>query len=235
MEAPKWFKILGPIDIALGTLLALVNVFLVENAISVLERAGADGGGALRVEEVFFVIVGALLVVGGVGLSRGRRWGRVVTLVAAVGCVLGMLVVGGISGAVTALAEARHVSIPSVTTGGALSPVFGIALLVVLNLREARDFGAGRAPVAPGTPGAPVVPQQTSVMAIMSMVLSIIPFMLVTPLVGLILAIVALGQIKRSNGALGGRGFAIAGIVLASFWYGLGLLIVLLVVFSSHK
>src|SRR5688572_2447314 len=60
---------------------------------------------------------------------------------------------------------------------------------------------------------------KTSGLAIASLIMAI----LCAP-VGIILGIVALSQISKSNGALKGQGLAIAGIVLAGFWFVLGML-----------
>jgi prepilin-type processing-associated H-X9-DG protein len=54
-------------------------------------------------------------------------------------------------------------------------------------------------------------------MAIASLILGALGFCGITGLIGLILGIVALGQIARSQGRLSGRGLAIAGICLSAF------------------
>jgi type IV pilus assembly protein PilA len=61
---------------------------------------------------------------------------------------------------------------------------------------------------------APAGPQQTSGLAIASLICSLLPFFLVTPIIGVILGHVALSQIKKSGGRLKGSGLAIAGLVL---------------------
>jgi len=43
-----------------------------------------------------------------------------------------------------------------------------------------------------------------------------VPFMMLTQIASVVLGIVALTQIRKSNGALRGKGFAIAGIIISS-------------------
>ena len=76
-------------------------------------------------------------------------------------------------------------------------------------------------------PGYPPATQQTSGMAIASLVLSLLGFVIL-PLIGSILGVIfghmALGEIKRSNGAVGGQGLAMAGLVIGYIGIGLALL-----------
>ena len=64
---------------------------------------------------------------------------------------------------------------------------------------------------------APATPAKTSGLAIASLVLGILGFCSfgLTPMVGLLLGIVSLARINRSNGALGGWSLALAGTVLS--------------------
>lgn len=61
------------------------------------------------------------------------------------------------------------------------------------------------------------VKSKTSGMAIASLVLGVLGFFGITALVGLILGIVALVKVNRSQGRLAGNGFAIAGICVSAF------------------
>ena len=104
-------------------------------------------------------------------------------------------------------------------------------------------------PQPPGPPGqiAPVAvpvyvqgPQpKTSGMAIASLVLGIVGTVTcvatfgIASIVGLILGIVSLGQIKRSVGELTGRGLAIAGIVLSAISLALAVLSILFFVLTA--
>ena len=119
------------------------------------------------------------------------------------------------------------------TGAPALTPLYGILLLVMLNSRDARGWAARGVAGASAT-----VPERTSGMAVASFALSLIPFAGITQLVGLILGIVALTQIRASRGKLGGRGFAIAGVAIAStiFLFLVGILVLVLASStSSHR
>jgi hypothetical protein len=90
-------------------------------------------------------------------------------------------------------------------------------------------------PVQPYQPGHPstyqypayvAAPQATNGMAIASMVLGILWLYWIGSVLALIFGYVALGQIKERN--QGGRGMAIAGIVLG--WVGVGALLLVIIV-----
>lgn len=68
-------------------------------------------------------------------------------------------------------------------------------------------------PYAP-FPGEPVVESRTSVMAILALIASLVCFVPFLPLVGVLLAIFALISISGSNGRVGGRGLAIAALII---------------------
>jgi hypothetical protein len=71
------------------------------------------------------------------------------------------------------------------------------------------------------------VRQSTNGLAIASMVLGILWLYWIGSILALVFGYVANSQIKRSGGQQGGRGMAIAGIVLG--WVGIGLLILTIV------
>lgn len=75
-------------------------------------------------------------------------------------------------------------------------------------------------PYAPGgfAPGYPMPPQRrgTDGLAITALVLGILGFLVLTPIVAIVLGIVALGRIRRTR--QDGRGLAISGIVLGAVW-----------------
>ena len=81
-------------------------------------------------------------------------------------------------------------------------------------------------PVQPGPPPHPgyqvFVRQSTNGLAIASMVLGILWIYWIGSILALVFGYVANNQIKRSGGQQGGRGMAIAGIVLG--WVGIGIL-----------
>ena len=93
------------------------------------------------------------------------------------------------------------------------------------------------APPPPPTPPAPSgfqapggtyggQPQRTNGFAIASLVLGILGVVLL----GLIFGYIALSQIKRSGGTQGGRGMALAGVILSWAWLALVIILV-----SSHS
>jgi Domain of unknown function (DUF4190) len=71
---------------------------------------------------------------------------------------------------------------------------------------------------------------KTNGFAIASLICSIAFCFGITPILGIIFGFVARGQIKRSGGAEGGNGLAIAGIIIGFFFVLLWLLYVLLIV-----
>jgi type II secretory pathway pseudopilin PulG len=66
-------------------------------------------------------------------------------------------------------------------------------------------------------------PPKTSTKAVVGFVLSLLPCALAA-IPGLVLSIIARGEIKRSNGTQTGGGLALAGIILASVWLSFGTL-----------
>lgn len=91
-------------------------------------------------------------------------------------------------------------------------------------LSEFPEFATAAASVpplpaaAPGPPAPPARPAKTSGLAIASLILGICGIFTcgATALVGLILGIVSLVKIKKSNGALGGQGNALAGTIISA-------------------
>jgi hypothetical protein len=90
----------------------------------------------------------------------------------------------------------------------------------------------------PIPPGFPVQSHQNNGLAIASLVCSIvgiIPLLFGLPCVlGIIFGFVARGQIRRSNGALGGDGMALAGIIVGFSLIGLFILGVILAATLGH-
>ena len=102
---------------------------------------------------------------------------------------------------------------------------------------EQRAPGANVAPgamaqagPAAARPNVTVVGQTTNGMAVASLVLGILWLYWVGSILALVFGYVAKGQIDASGGTQGGRGLAVAGIVLG--WVGVGVLAVLLVVLA---
>lgn len=80
----------------------------------------------------------------------------------------------------------------------------------------------------PQPPTAPVA-QTTNGLAIASMVLGILWLFWIGSILAIVFGHVSLGQIKRSNGTQGGRGMAIAGLVLGYLSTAGWILLILLV------
>lgn len=81
-------------------------------------------------------------------------------------------------------------------------------------------------PTLPNLPAAAPTAAKTSGMAIASLVLGVLGIACgLTTIVGLVLGIVALTKINKSQGQLAGRGLAIAGIVVSSLMLAVSLLI----------
>lgn len=95
-----------------------------------------------------------------------------------------------------------------------------------VTLAACPDFADALSPNAsvPGSPpplGTSSVPIKTSGLAITSLVLGICGLFTcgVASLVGLVLGLVALSQIKKSQGVLGGRGIALAGTIVSACFF----------------
>jgi prepilin-type processing-associated H-X9-DG protein len=71
-------------------------------------------------------------------------------------------------------------------------------------------------PTLPNLPAATPPPAKTSGLAIASLILGFLGFCGLTALIGLILGIVALLQINKSEGRLKGQGLAIAGVIVSA-------------------
>jgi prepilin-type processing-associated H-X9-DG protein len=84
--------------------------------------------------------------------------------------------------------------------------------------KDALAGAAGPPPLqrAPGT-AAPTSPRKTSGMAIASLICGVLGCFGITAIVGLVLGIIALLKINRSEGRLGGFGIAVAGICVSGF------------------
>jgi hypothetical protein len=92
----------------------------------------------------------------------------------------------------------------------------------------------GTPPLPPGMPGPLYLEPPNSVLAIISMIAGIAGFVAL-PLIGHIAAVIcghlALNEINNSQGRLGGKGFATAGLILG--YIGLGLTALLIIFFIA--
>jgi hypothetical protein len=118
--------------------------------------------------------------------------------------------------------------------------LYGILLIVMLFLADARAWARGEIQSTATLPAGPLnqaPARETSGLAIGSLVASLIPFLLLGQITGLILGIIALRKIKQSNGAVGGKGFAIAGVTISSLilLFIIGIVVLLIVTGAFKK
>ncbi len=236
---PRSLRILGWSSLLVGPGLAALNLALGFMAVRQLHAAGVTGGPVNAVGAVLaiFVALGMLLALGGIGLIAAKRWGRWVSLTGAALTFPGLVTAVIVIKIVESWPFAHPLPSVSVIAGApALSPLYGILLLVMLNLPEVRAWARGNvitpADSAAVTSAAPV---KTETLAIASFALSLIPFLLLTQITSLILGIIALRRIARARGALGGRGFAIAGVAISAaiLLLIIGILVLVLVLGAS--
>ena len=244
---PSRLKTLAYANLVLGPLVALVNAFIIGKSILRLASLGASNGVLVPLGLIIavFCLLGGVLFLGGVGLLKERRWGRTWSLVFAFGSFAAIFLVGITARVMSNLAEIGAVSIPglhqqeSFGVGIGIFTLYGIFLIVMLMLADARAW-AGHTEPALITSSGTVVPTSTpptSGLAIGSLVASLIPFMLLGQITGLILGIIALRKIKQSQGAVGGKGFAIAGVTISGviLLFIIGLLLLILVTSGFKK
>jgi hypothetical protein len=243
---PPRLRKLAYVNLVLGPLVALVNLIVIAKSISRLASLGASNGVLvpLGLISVLFCLLGAVLFLGGVGLLKERRWGRTCSLIFAFGSFAAVFLSNVTARIMSNLSEIGEVSIPGLhqqenfSLGIGIFTLYGILLIVMLMLSDARAWARGTELVGTDSAG-PVnqtPPPPTSGLAIASLVSSLIPFLLLGQITGLILGIIALRKIKRSQGAVGGKGFAIAGITISSLalLFILGILLLLLASTSKH-
>jgi len=244
---PSRLKKLAYANLVLGPLVALINLLLIGKSISRLSSLGASNGVLvpLGLIMVVFCLLGAVLFVGGVGLLKERRWGRTCSLVFAFGSFAAVFLVNITARIMSNLSEIGAVSIPGLhqqenfNVGIGIFTLYGILLIVMLMLADVRAW-ARRVEPSAITPSGTVVPTSsppTSGLAIGSLVASLIPFLLLGQITGLILGIIALRKIKQSRGAVGGKGFAIAGVTISGLilLFMIGVLVLLIVTGAFKK
>jgi len=245
---PPRLKKLGYANVVVGPLVALVNLFIIGKSISRLAGLGASNG--IIIPLVFigavFCVLGAILFFGGIGLIKERRWGRICSLVFAFGSFAGVFLVSVTASVLTNLMETGAVSVPGLHqrenfgVGIGIFTLYGILQIVFLMLADARAWARGGTEVAETGPtiGFTQAPAGgTSGLAIGSFVSSLIPFMLLGQITGLVLGIMALRKIKQANGTIGGKGFAIAGVIISSviLLFIIGILVLMIVTGAFHK
>ncbi|PZR76047.1 MAG: hypothetical protein DLM73_03715 [Chthoniobacterales bacterium] len=223
---PPRLKKLGYANVVVGPLVALVNAIVIGTSLSRLAGLGASKGVLipLGIIAILFCVLGAILFLGGVGLLKERRWGRTWSLVFAFGSFAAAFLANVIARVISNLSEIGEVSIPGLhqqenfSVGIGIFTLYGILVIVMLMLADARAWARGTQVVSVAPTGTinqmSVAP--TSGLAIASLVSSLIPFLLLGQITGLILGLIALRKIKQSHGTMGGKGFAIAGVTISS-------------------
>jgi Domain of unknown function (DUF4190) len=223
---PSRLKKLAYANVVLGPLVALINLVIIGKSISRLASLGASKEvlAPLGLISVLFCLLGAVLLLGGVGLLKERRWGRTWSLVFAFGSFAAVFLANITAKVMSNLAEIGTISIPGLhqqenfNVGSGIFTLYAILLIVMLMLPDARAW-ARRGEPGTITPSGTVIPTSPSPpasgLAIGSLVASLIPLMLLGQITGLILGIIALRKIKQSRGAVGGKGFAIAGVTIS--------------------
>jgi hypothetical protein len=244
---PSRLKKLAYANVILGPLVALINLVLIGKAISRLAGLGATNGVLvpLGLMVVLFCLLGAALFLGGVGLLKERRWGRTWSLVFAFGSFAAVFLGNVTARIMTNLSEIGEVSIPGLhqqenfNVGSGIFTLYGILLIVMLMLPDVRAW-ARRTELAPITASGTVIQTSSppaSGLAIASLVASLIPLMLLGQITGLILGIIALRKIKQSQGTVGGKGFAIAGVTISGLilLFMVGVLVLLITTGAFRK
>ena len=248
IRMPSRLKKIGYANVVVGPLVALVNLIILGKSIARLAGLGASSG--ILVPLVFigvvFCVLGAILFVGGVGLIKERPWGRIWSLVFAFGSFGAVLLVNVTAAILTNLIQTGAIGVPglhhqeSFGVGIGIFTLYGILLIVMLFLADARAWASGGIQSNETTPAgavAQVPTRETSGLAIGSLVASVIPFLLLGQITGLVLGILALRKIKQSEGTVGGKGFAIAGVTISSLilLFIIGILVLLLVTGAFQK
>jgi hypothetical protein len=221
---PSRLKKLAYANLVLGPLVALINLFIIGKSISRLADLGASNGVLvpLALIIVVFCLLGGVLFLGGVCLLKEKRWGRTCSLIFAFGSFAAVFLVNVTARIMSNLSEISAVSIPGLhqqenfSVGIGIFTLYGILLIVMLMLADVRAWARRTEPASITSSGS-VVPTSSpaSGLAIGSLVASVIPFLLLGQITGLILGIIALRKIKQSQGTVGGKGFAIAGITIS--------------------
>jgi hypothetical protein len=222
---PSRLKKLAYANLVLGPLVALINLVIIGKSISRLVGLGASNGVIvpLGLIIVVFCLLGGVLFVGGVGLLKERRWGRTCSMVFAFGSFAAVFLVNITAKIMSNLSEIGAVTIPGLhqqetfSVGIGIFTLYGILLIVMLMLTDVRAWARRTEPASITSNGtvAPTSSPPASGLAIGSLVASVIPFLLLGQITGLILGIIALRKIKQSRGTVGGKGFAIAGVTIS--------------------
>src|ERR1041385_9388803 len=182
---PPRLKKLGYANVVVGPLVALVNLFIIGKSISRLVGLGASKGIIIPLVfiAVVFCVLGAILFFGGIGLIKEKRWGRIWSLVFAFGSFGAAFIVNITARVLSNLIETGAVSVPGVHqrenfgVGIGIFTLYGIVVIILLMLADARAWARGGAVAAATSPAGAVPPVPTagtSGLAIGSLVASLI-------------------------------------------------------------
>jgi hypothetical protein len=179
---------------------------------------------------IFLVCVLGLLTIllaAGVGLVRARPWGRTLSFwfagLAMPGwCVMAAFVNG--MAAYESIEGNVDTNFQVLVGGLTFAPLLGLISAVILMTAPVRlwmravqlgggtvtadSYARARAEAAARPP--------VCALAVVALFISIMPGMMLTQLAAVVLGIVALVKISRSNGKLSGRGFAVGGIIIGA-------------------
>jgi hypothetical protein len=220
--APQVVKSIALFLIVMGSLLAIWDI------IGISSTVGTYSYSRPMPDALFFpyvinlsiyVDMGLFFIVAGTALAFNRRWGRTVGYAAGVSCFVAWFAAYILGGYVTRLVEEHsirppvrqlfpHFDLPlSLTVFG---PLVAILAFVLLSLPAVGRWVKSQPP-SPSLPNA-----KMNGMAIASLICALIPLFGITQVGGVAFGVGSLVQIKRSNGALRGRGLSVAGIVISS-------------------
>jgi hypothetical protein len=222
--------VLGWVNVMMGLLLPAVNYLLVYYMdIQVLREKGfsEDVTAPFVVTNWTHFCLGFLLFVSGIGLIQEPLWGRVLSIAWVGLAFLGVLVSAVCANVALELArqewEKTHAfgyTYIEVWWFAPFSPAYAVVLLSLMFAPRTRRWVRGVRAERRGVP-----PEQawdfaheppTSSLAVTSMVLSMVPFLLLTQMTAFVLGIIALRRIRRSRGKLGGKGYAWTGVIISS-------------------
>jgi hypothetical protein len=234
--APGWLRIFGVLSILMGIGVPIANYFMIKDGIDKFLDEGFSDNVVLPlwITIWLFVGIGAYMVVSGLGLLGPTRWGRVLSMVFIALAMIGVItaLVNGVITKVLAEEEFQRMhansyfavlNIRYYAAAPFFPPAYAALMLVMMILPQVRDWARGRTEVRSEIVSTSTVSSQQPQVhgpAMMSMVLSMVPFLLITQIVSFIMGIGAIRAINRSEGKLTGKGFAWTGIIISSLILG---------------
>jgi hypothetical protein len=235
---PKYLTVFGVINVILGLLLPVINYLFVAHSMQMFRDHGFSDRVILPLWVTIWTMtaVGLLLVLAGIGLLCHSLWGRILCILYAVVSVVGILVAFVCMTTTVALAQvefeesSRSSEINERFIGAVVpSVLYGVLLVVMMFIAPTRDWVRGvrarkrglppemvwRHTEAGGVTAPPVHP-----MAVLSLILSLVPFLLLTQIASVLTGIIALWKIGQSAGRVGGKAYAWTGVTISSVLLG---------------